>query len=376
MFRCPPFFASVLLAALLLFAAAVGVAADGDDPSLPMDGVVDFTLETFNDQVGKDVPALVEFYAPWCGHCQSLAPTMGALGRAALNVKGKIIIGKVDATQQGALGERFAITGYPTILFFPAGSLEPEKYTDARDVDSFVTFLNSRVAGLGLTVPRERTYSVELNSGNFKDVALDPAKDALVLFYAPWCGHCKRLHPVYEKVAKVFGTEKDVVIARLNAADVRSNGVTKNYKIDGYPTVVFLPKGEKDAPQYVNERDFNGLVDYINTNANKKRLYSGDLSEDFGVDNELSDLLSELITDGKSEAEKKKLIADVKKKASDVAGEAAALYPRIAERLAEVGAEYIDKELERVARLKQGDLSPAARDRLTIRSNILASLRR
>lgn len=58
---------------------------------------------------------------------------------------------------------------------------------------------------------------VVLTPANFDKIVLDTSKDVLVEFYAPWCGHCKSLAPVYEKVAAAYKGEKDVVIAKLDA---------------------------------------------------------------------------------------------------------------------------------------------------------------
>ena len=58
------------------------------------------------------------FYAPWCGHCKRMKPEYA---KAALSMKEKGVSGKlaaVDTTVHRALGQRFEIRGYPTILYF------------------------------------------------------------------------------------------------------------------------------------------------------------------------------------------------------------------------------------------------------------------
>lgn len=61
---------------------------------------------------------IVEFYAPWCGHCKSLEPEYD---QASKNLKGQVRLGKVDATQEPQLGQRFGVEGYPTIKVFDYG---------------------------------------------------------------------------------------------------------------------------------------------------------------------------------------------------------------------------------------------------------------
>lgn len=74
----------------------------------------------FNDLVigSKDI-WLVEFYAPWCGHCKKLEPEWN---EAATKLKGQVKLGKVDATVESGLAQRFGVSGYPTIKVFGYGT--------------------------------------------------------------------------------------------------------------------------------------------------------------------------------------------------------------------------------------------------------------
>ncbi|EOD28740.1 hypothetical protein EMIHUDRAFT_49401, partial [Emiliania huxleyi CCMP1516] len=63
---------------------------------------------------------LVEFYAPWCGHCKSLAPEWAA---AAKKTRKYCPLAKVDADEHKSLAERFDVSGYPTIKTFKKGEV-------------------------------------------------------------------------------------------------------------------------------------------------------------------------------------------------------------------------------------------------------------
>lgn len=78
------------------------------------------TDSNFDQQIygSKDI-WLVEFYAPWCGHCKALEPEWN---QAAADLKGKVKFGKVDATAETGLAQKFGVQGYPTIKYFDYGS--------------------------------------------------------------------------------------------------------------------------------------------------------------------------------------------------------------------------------------------------------------
>jgi len=96
--------------------------------------VVELTEANFKKLVlNSDDMWLVEFYAPWCGHCKSLAMPWAD---AATNLKGKVKLGALDATQHPGIAQQYGVQGYPTIKYFPSGSSEPEDYDGGRDASA------------------------------------------------------------------------------------------------------------------------------------------------------------------------------------------------------------------------------------------------
>jgi protein disulfide-isomerase A6 len=75
----------------------------------------------------KDV-WLIEFYAPWCGHCKALEPEWNEAAKA---LKGSVKLAKVDCTENEGLARKFGVSGYPTIKFFEYGL--PKKASSAKD---------------------------------------------------------------------------------------------------------------------------------------------------------------------------------------------------------------------------------------------------
>ncbi|XP_043924133.1 protein disulfide-isomerase [Protopterus annectens] len=126
---------------------------------------------------------LVEFYAPWCGHCKALAPQY-AKAAAKLREEGSSIrLAKVDATEESDLAQEFGVRGYPTIKFFKNGDKSaPKEYTAGREADDIITWLKKRT-GPAAPVLADTDSAQQLVDGNevavigfFKDIESPDAK--------------------------------------------------------------------------------------------------------------------------------------------------------------------------------------------------------
>ncbi|CAK9193037.1 unnamed protein product [Sphagnum troendelagicum] len=146
-------FSVVAAVVLLLFSAKFSVrecAAEsghaGEGAGVSSEHLVDekdvvvLGAENFTNFVNTNPYVLVEFYAPWCGHCQSLAPEWAS---AASILKGDSVpLAKVDATVHAELAKEFGVQGYPTILFFIDGL--PKRYTGERVSDGIVMWVKKK----------------------------------------------------------------------------------------------------------------------------------------------------------------------------------------------------------------------------------------
>ncbi|CAM9783255.1 unnamed protein product [Chrysoparadoxa australica] len=113
--------------------------ATDDDLAKPVKVVKGTTFSSIVLDNKNDV--LVEFYAPWCGHCKSLAPKYDELGAKFEEVP-SVTIAKMDATANEVDVEGIAVQGFPTLFFFPGNNKsKPIKYEGAREVDDMAGFL-------------------------------------------------------------------------------------------------------------------------------------------------------------------------------------------------------------------------------------------
>eukprot|EP00916_Digyalum_oweni_P019664 GHVL01032815.1.p1 GENE.GHVL01032815.1~~GHVL01032815.1.p1 ORF type:complete len:413 (+),score=87.11 GHVL01032815.1:1377-2615(+) len=104
--------------------------------------VIILTDKNFDELVMNDIKNiwLLEFYAPWCGHCKQLAPTWE---KVATKLKGKVKVAKIDATVETAIAGKYSIKGFPTIKLYNSGKKTVnniEDYTGGRSTEEIVEF--------------------------------------------------------------------------------------------------------------------------------------------------------------------------------------------------------------------------------------------
>ncbi|KAK6911638.1 Thioredoxin domain, partial [Dillenia turbinata] len=346
------------------------------------DDVVVLTEENFEKEVGQDRGALVEFYAPWCGHCKKLATEYEKLGTSFKKAK-SVLIGKgflfqptpenkdrlkvplsyipdsqvdifqkedhVDCDEHKSLCSKYGVSGYPTIQWFPKGSLEPKKYEGARTAEALAAFVNLE-GGTNVKIATIPSNVVVLTTDNFNEVILDETKDVLVEFYAPWCGHCKNLAPTYEKVATAFKLEEDVVIANLDADKYKD--LAEKYGVSGYPTLKFFPKTNKAGEDYDAGRDLDDFVNFINEKCGTSRDAKGKFTSKAGIVASLDELVKEFVS--AADDEKKAILARMEEEAGKLSGSSARygnIYLKAAKSSIEKGSDYAKNEIQRLERM-------------------------
>ena len=77
-----------------------------------------FTQASFEEALQNNPLVLVDFWATWCGPCRMMAPVIEEL---AADYDGKVVVGKVDVDEEGALAQQFGIMSIPTIMLFKNG---------------------------------------------------------------------------------------------------------------------------------------------------------------------------------------------------------------------------------------------------------------
>ncbi|XP_053979845.1 protein disulfide-isomerase [Hylaeus anthracinus] len=144
------------------------------------DAVLVLTKDNVDEAIKENDYLLIEFYAPWCGHCKALAPEYAKAAKKLQETGSSVKLAKVDATLETELAEKHAIKGYPTLKFYRKGSVID--YSGGRQADDIINWLTKKTGPVAKDLPtvEEAKAFIEAENvaivGFFKDVESDAAK--------------------------------------------------------------------------------------------------------------------------------------------------------------------------------------------------------
>lgn len=234
-------------------------------------GVIDLTPSNFQKEViNSDEVWIVEFFAPWCGHCKNLVPEYQ---KAAKALKGVVKVGAVNADEHKSLGGQYGVRGFPTIKIFGLDKKKPTDFQGQRTsqgiVDAALNTIKDKVSAQaggktgsggssggssGSGGGGKAEDVVELTDGNFDKLVLQSDELWLVEFFAPWCGHCKNLAPHWQQAATELKGK-----FKLGALDATVHTIkAQHYGVQGYPTIKFFNRGEME--EYNGGRTANDII--------------------------------------------------------------------------------------------------------------------
>jgi len=191
--------------------------------------VIELTKDNFAKQVfGSEHVWLIEFYAPWCGHCKQLSPEWE---KAAKNLKGIVRIGAVNCDNEKELAQHFGIQGFPTIKLFPStltptpdkkGVIKnPEDYQGGRTAAAIVNFALSHLANFVTPLTAKNTEEFFGRTDLAKALLFTDKAKTTDLYKALSTDF---LHQI--QLAQVKNTEKELV---------------ERFGVAKFPTLVVVP---------------------------------------------------------------------------------------------------------------------------------------
>jgi len=124
-----------------------------------------------------------------------------------------------------------------------------------------------------------------LVSSNFEQVVKDKSKDVYVKFYAPWCGHCKAIAPIWDQIGQKYSDKDDLVIAKVDSTKNEIDGID----IEGFPTIKMFKKETNEEIEYIGKKDLESMVKFIETGEQEEAEEEEDYDEDYDVDDDFGD---------------------------------------------------------------------------------------
>lgn len=229
--------------------------------------------DNYGKYVETGVPLAYTFYSSE----EERKALAAELESVAKEHKGKLNFVLIDGTKYGAHGKNlgleetwpaFVIQVHEDNTKFPYD--QKEKIT-AAGVGAFVKdYVAGKLTPHMKSQPEPETQDgpVTVLVGNsFEKLVLDKEKDVFVEFYAPWCGHCKKLAPTWDELGEKYKSVNGVVIAKMDATenDIPSSSPFK--QIQGFPTLVLFKSGSNEFVQYEGQRTLDALVSFVETNS-------------------------------------------------------------------------------------------------------------
>lgn len=229
--------------------------------------------------------AFVMFYAPWCGHCKSAKPEFdNILGGISSDYKdyisgnfkkhnGKLAVVKVNGDEHPDIIKKHGVNGFPTFKYIKningnhLSGKENLDYSGGRDKDSFEQYING-------------------NEG-----FSNPNENAFVMFYAPWCPHCKSAEPQFDNTLNNIAVDYDDYISgnykkyNGNMALIKVNGdkhpkLMEIHGIEGFPSFKYISNInnketlEGNSVLYNDARNTSSFTNFIENNNNNNEPFT------------------------------------------------------------------------------------------------------
>ncbi|KAF7433548.1 hypothetical protein PC9H_005506 [Pleurotus ostreatus] len=227
------------------------------------------TPDNFNDTVAKGV-WLIEHFSPYCHHCRDFAPTWERLAKdVESNPNPGIHLAQVDCAAYGDLCDEHNVKGYPQMNIYQDGEYK-EYYKGVRDYDLLTAYIAKHAKPSTSAGPQTHVAApvepeepvkllgttgrvIELNEQNFESVVSEGP--TFIKFFAPWCGHCKKLAPSWTQLAKHM--QDKINIAEVNCDE--HGALCKSQGVEGYPMLAFYPTGVASKAEYSQGRKLDQL---------------------------------------------------------------------------------------------------------------------
>lgn len=228
----------------------------------------EISAETYQVYMGSGLPIGYLFVNP----SEDNTDLFAFVKNAAKKLKDRISVAWIDNVKYGQHGTRLGLSGQTVPSFVIDDATKGIRHVHPEStkltLESITQFFEDYVADKlqphikSEPVPEDNSGPVKtVVAHNFDALVKDDSKHVLVEFYAPWCGHCKKLAPVWEELGESFASDSSVVIAKCDAT---ANDVPPALNIRGFPTIILFPAGAKTQHvEYQGSRSLDDLKEFV-----------------------------------------------------------------------------------------------------------------
>ncbi|XP_020620049.1 protein disulfide-isomerase A3-like [Orbicella faveolata] len=229
--------------------------------------VIELGDSNFSDGVKDEEIMLVEFFAPWCGHCKRLAPEYETAATTLKKEDPPIPLAKVDCTEAGKdTCSKHGVSGYPTLKIFRNGAFSKD-YDGPRDSKGIIAHMKKQAGPSSKEITDVEKMNQFLANAEVPVIVgllwyldSEQLKDVEDIVIAKMDATANDVPPPYQ-----LKDVEDIVIAKMDAT---ANDVPPPYQVQGFPTLYFSPKKSKDTPKkYNGGRDVDSFIEYLKREA-------------------------------------------------------------------------------------------------------------
>lgn len=219
-----------------------------------------FAAEVLQSQL----PVLVDFRAPWCWPCRMLWPVLEQLSN---EFKWKVKFVKINVDSNPWVAIQYNIQWIPAIFVFKNGQIQWSPFVWVQPIDVYRSFLKK----FETQTEQPSSSSEQNDEPAHLDVSgkeqllqqLNTNKLVLVDFWAPWCGPCRMLWPVLERIVEDFNGKVKVI--KINVDDEQNQVLAWEFGVSSIPQVTLIKNGQ-NVDQFIGALPYEAIKEVVTKN--------------------------------------------------------------------------------------------------------------
>lgn len=209
------------------------------------DGVIVLNDNNFEQALHEFEYVLVDFYAPWCGHCKTLAPEFAKAAEKIAEIRPEIKLCKIDATVEKAAAKKYEVRGYPTILLFIKGRKNPVQFFSVNSASVIVDWL----------LEKAKPSSQEINSVEDAE-KLIAENEVVTIFFGP---STSEAFAQYLEVANDIANDVDKVVY-VNTND---QALKDKFEVTSEEAIILFKKFDEGKNIFTGSFDSQSILAFI-----------------------------------------------------------------------------------------------------------------